>query len=737
MKRKIILFLIMCVSLTGWAELPSSLPDTLQFSFYLHGQTRRVKAVYKQQGDTLALEWSLPRNLNLWKGSYLMSSEALKNASKLTFRQPSDGEKIPLTDDETAFMLSRKAYDELKSKGVFIYGNTRYALVDSLPCAPDVPSLHVKDNVEGCEMWIADNREMPVIWKMVNNPVDINWTVTNAASALDMQRNLLRIAFISDAHIQDLLTNPDLIRTMDSEVHSTRLFNENIFAFKAALNDVAKRNIKLVVLPGDLTDNGQRINIKAVQTILNDYSGRYGMSFFVTTGNHDPLRPYGSEYVSGDFLDKDGSSYFRASEPTLLPADAKGVVDSSLYCCGYKEIMQAYRMFGMSPRKDYLYWATPFSKYDYAGYSYNKAVEASDLNQRLYSLDGCSQKAIDASYVVEPVKGLWLLAIDGSVYFPLKVVNGEQIYQGSQLGYNNLDKGKPFLLKWIKQVTDEARRLGKTVITFCHYPAIDFNQGATPLIAEWLGKNKFDILRAPSADFSKSLEKAGVRLHFAGHMHVNQTAAITGDDGHKMYNVQVPSTAMCVPAYKILTVEGNNLFRVQTVVLDSVPGFDSLRPRYYAEYRYNKNKGIEKWNPDIQYATDYVTFCDMHFVNLLKARVIPSDMPPIVKDSLMKMSGDELMALASGKTLSSKPEIEAYWTGEDLVTDLYRLRYSGKLAYLHIPQWRLKGYQQLFDLLKENKITATPLLDNLRKLCRLFQYYQDGLPDTDFTIDLN
>ena len=92
-----------------------------------------------------------------------------------------------------------------------------------------------------------------------------------------------KIAFISDAHIQNIEDYPELIRSMEAQVQSTRLFNENYFALLAALDDVAQRNISLVVLPGDLTDNGQFINQEKINQILTDYTKRYGMKFFVTT----------------------------------------------------------------------------------------------------------------------------------------------------------------------------------------------------------------------------------------------------------------------------------------------------------------------------------------------------------------------------------------------------------------------------------------------------------------------
>lgn len=66
---------------------------------------------------------------------------------------------------------------------------------------------------------------------------------------------------------------------MAAQLHSTRLFNENYFALRATLDDIAKRDIKLVALPGDYTDDGQPLHVKGLATILKEYTERYGISF--------------------------------------------------------------------------------------------------------------------------------------------------------------------------------------------------------------------------------------------------------------------------------------------------------------------------------------------------------------------------------------------------------------------------------------------------------------------------
>ena len=102
-----------------------------------------------------------------------------------------------------------------------------------------------------------------------------------------------QIAFISDAHIQDVDGHAERVRSMEAQVQSTRLFNENYYALLAALDDVARRDIRWVVLPGDLTDDGQFFNQQKIKELLDSYAAGKGMRFFVTTGNHDPALPLG------------------------------------------------------------------------------------------------------------------------------------------------------------------------------------------------------------------------------------------------------------------------------------------------------------------------------------------------------------------------------------------------------------------------------------------------------------
>ena len=122
------------------------------------------------------------------------------------------------------------------------------------------------------------------------------------AKALEKKQ---QIAFIADIHLhapvaaakgihsallpKDPATQqPVLLRSMQAQLHSTRLFNENSVVLRTALEDIAEQGIQLVALPGDFSDDGQPANIEALNAILNEYTEKYGMRFFAINGNGCP-----------------------------------------------------------------------------------------------------------------------------------------------------------------------------------------------------------------------------------------------------------------------------------------------------------------------------------------------------------------------------------------------------------------------------------------------------------------
>ena len=190
----------------------------------------------------------------------------------------------------------------------------------------------------------------------------------------------IKVAFLSDVHLLDVkgtlqdigydgINNPKtgqkaFIRTMEAQLHSTRLFNENYFAFLAALDDVVKKGIKLVALPGDFSDDGQPINVRGLNRILSEYSKNHGLSFFIITGNHDPTSPFGEDGGKRDFLGSEGQPQPIMSKKNLYTAQENElpvIVSEDIRKMGYSEIVNELSSHGFFPLEKYRYWETPFT----------------------------------------------------------------------------------------------------------------------------------------------------------------------------------------------------------------------------------------------------------------------------------------------------------------------------------------------------------------------------------------
>ena len=604
----------------------------------------------------------------------------------------------------------------------------------------------------------------------------------------------LQVAFLSDVHLQDLfgkfsdndyrgVVNPKngkpvLMRTMASQLHSTRIFNENYFAFIAALEDIAKRKIKYVALPGDYTDDGQPIHVKGLQRILEQYQKKYNISFFITTGNHDPVGPFAQESGKEDFLGKDGKSQPIYSKEGLykpnLTIEQPVVVTADIAKMGYLGITNDLKNFGFYPNKKYKFWATPFSTYTSQNYSFEKAAQAALLSNRVYAV-APGYEVPDVSYVVEPVEGLWLMAIDGNVYIPKKNATADakdpKNYSEASTGYNNVLSNKKHLIKWVEAIAAQAKAQGKTLIAFSHFPMIDFNDNASAEIKELLGPNKWQLNRVPVEEVAQVFADAGLKIHFAGHMHINDTGVRTTAKGNTLVNIQTPSLAAYIPAYKLLTIGKDSLIDIQTITIDEVPQYDELFDLYKTEYKFLESQNAKDiWNIDILKTKNYHDFTDFHLKELVRLRFLTDDWPSSFKDFILNVSGEDLLVLAGiqadvdfdvilknkekfvkewseaeRKTtkllLENKLKKEDFnWKGYDLLVDFYRFRSADELALVDVGTERARQYKLLSNLFFENHKAATskekPLQNQMRLFLTIFEKFMHEVPADHFKVDL-
>ncbi|QSW88887.1 metallophosphoesterase [Flavobacterium endoglycinae] len=571
-----------------------------------------------------------------------------------------------------------------------------------------------------------------------------------------------KIAFIADAHLQDIfakfedndyqgIQNPETgqyanIRTMNAQLHSTRIFNENYFAFLEALNDIAKRGIKQVVLPGDFSDDGQPVHVRGLRKILDQYSQKYGISFYVTTGNHDVVRPFAQDAVKTDFLGKDGKEQIISSSENILnksKSELVPIITADIKNWGYKETIHEMRDFGFFPKKTDLYWETPFSKYTYSEYNFEEAQKESPLENRTYVVKNTNLFLPDASYLVEPVKGIWLLAIDANAYVPNEKLSGKtddpHDFSGANTGYNNVLIYKSHLLKWVKKVAAEAKAKGKILIAFSHYPMVEFNDNASPELKQLFGADKMQLQRVPDEEVAQQFADAGIQVHFGGHMHINNTGVRTTAEGNTLFNIQTPSLAAYMPAYKILTIHSGSELEVETIVIGKVNKYNSLFPFYEEEYAHLKEiKSNVIWDKEILKATDYKDFTTWHLKELVRLRFLPEDFPIEFLKSIVNLSGRDLLEKNKNsynldKELKenslTRSDFES-WNGFDMIFDFYRLKNAGELAVPEIGTKRLKQYELIC---KEFKKSDNP---QLVLWSEIFYKTMNGEPSNHFKIDL-
>src|SRR3569623_2106637 len=130
----------------------------------------------------------------------------------------------------------------------------------------------------------------------------------------------MQIAVVADPHYHDVLGWREVtagtlaLRSFADSMASTRIFNESYPVFRAVLDDIVRAGISIVVIVGDLSDDGQAATVRSVDALLADYTARHGLRFYMTPGNHD-LFALSGRHQSKPFLNADGSTLLVTSDP--------------------------------------------------------------------------------------------------------------------------------------------------------------------------------------------------------------------------------------------------------------------------------------------------------------------------------------------------------------------------------------------------------------------------------------
>ncbi|NKN37413.1 metallophosphoesterase [Agrobacterium sp. a22-2] len=469
----------------------------------------------------------------------------------------------------------------------------------------------------------------------------------------------MQIAVVADVHLHDLHGGYGMVeegsgglvlRTLADTMASTRVFNESHSAFLAVLDDIVRRGIRDVVLLGDYSDDGQLGAVAAVKRILSDYENTHGLRFFTTFGNHDSYGP-ASRHLAKRLTKADGL------QPRLVTSDdrapAPAVVCSGMRGMSTAEAMEAMALYGVTRPPNVFHWETPGDD---------------------------DRASLDASYLVEPQQGLWLLMLDANVFQKV----GDAWRVRADAAWDHVLAERPYLLAWMEDVADRAKRLGKTLLAFSHYPALplalkgegsEIQSACTP---EW-------SKRMPSLETGRRIARAGIGWHFSGHMHVAGRIELDG-----LVNIAVPSPVAYPGGYVVVNVQADGV-DVEAVRLENVAGFDAAFPAYEVQSGDDNGAPLGK----VLACATYSDFLRVHLQNLIETKHVLDDWSPELLASLDTPIGQVLGEGSSAADLNVLwPHVTSLPFGR-MVEDYYLIRAAGRQVLGQLSPERVAFYRDL------------------------------------------
>ena len=483
-----------------------------------------------------------------------------------------------------------------------------------------------------------------------------------------MQRpGSFRLAIIADAHFHDPRGNFAgagmdvggerlVLRSWADTEAGVRAVNESAEALTEALDRIVALGLRHVVLAGDYSDDGQAETVRRLAVLLHRYQDGHGLRFHAIPGNHDVHGPHG-KHTSARIVTAPGRTALLTSDPSQ-----DGIATAAMRCLGMPAGLMPMAAFSLFRQPDHHHWESPFGPDDAAqARMYDATAADGSVTHRL----------MDASYLVEPEPGLWLLMLDANVHEPrpgrTDPTRKKAFLDPSEAGWNALLRVKPHLLRWISDVTARATTLHKTLVTVSHYPVLDpflTNRGAETALTP----DSSLALRTPGPAVAQALIAAGLQWHAGGHLHIHRTNTLTTQAG-SLTDLSLPSLVTFPPAFTTLTAGPGGITAETRSLADLSPD-----PMLTALYRAEGRTGP---------AQPYGPFLADQFRTRVRRVRLPRDWPPDVWAwSKGRHTGDLAALLGLSEALPACPL-------PDLAADIHLLREGSSLAAAEIPPDRL------------------------------------------------
>lgn len=352
----------------------------------------------------------------------------------------------------------------------------------------------------------------------------------------------IQIGVISDLHIFDKERLGGVRGEADFEevlVKDRKALLESADLARAALSNLINRGNTLILIPGDLTKDGEVYSHEMMRDILIEAEAQ-GATVLVIPGNHDINNPYGDE----------GAIY--------LTGNSEGVASGT----------QAPYMKHLSEPE---YEIDPFAQF-YAQFGYDEAI---------YRDSG------SYSYVAEPVNGLWIMGLDLANSSLTDAQTNWQDAQGlvdyAPTAGSLLQPARSETLEWARAMAAEAKAQGKVLIAMSHFGVVEHFSGQNTLIPDYVldGDSNASYLAGLSWDnysetvtdsagqsstityyssseyVSRLLADAGISLVLTGHFHANDIAKRSYDEGRYLIDIQTGATVSYPASFREMTLNLN------------------------------------------------------------------------------------------------------------------------------------------------------------------------------------